>query len=68
MVGRCRHFPHDLRELIMSIGPLCDRKDGNAHRLPFAAAGTEMCSMEEGLERHAISMDCARPRSIGVTS
>ena len=49
MVGRCRLFPHDLPELIMSIGPLYDRKDGNAHFLPSAAAGIEMCSMEEGI-------------------
>jgi len=38
-----------LPELIMSMGLPSGRKDGNAHRLSSAAAGAEMCSMEEGI-------------------
>ena len=51
LCGRCRRFPHDPSELIMSMGlhVLSGRKDGNVHRLSSAAAGTEMCSMDEGI-------------------
>ena len=33
----------------MGLHVLSGRKDGNAHRLSSAAAGTEMCSMDEGI-------------------
>ena len=43
-------FPHDLPELIMSMGLTTIRPERRErHRLSSAAAGTEMYSMEEGI-------------------